>query len=50
AYLFVILNSLRLVRFGEDFAEDEQARRRLEAERERRKSRSREASVRLARN
>ena len=49
AYLFVILNSLRLVRFGEDFAEDEQARRAMEAERERRKSRSREASVRLAR-
>ncbi len=49
AYLFVILNSLRLVRFGEDFAEDEQARRTMEVERERRRSRSREASVRLAR-
>ena len=49
AYLFVILNSLRLVRFGEDFAEDEQARRTMEAERERRRNRSREASVRLAR-
>ncbi len=32
AYLFVILNSLRLVRFGEDFAEDEQARRTMEAQ------------------
>ena len=50
AYLFVILNSLRLVRFGEDFAEDEQARRALETERARRADRSREASVRLARN
>ncbi|MDA0295165.1 MAG: cation-translocating P-type ATPase [Planctomycetota bacterium] len=50
AYLFVILNSLRLVRFGEDFAEDAQARRDLEAERERLKSRSRDASVRLARS
>ena len=49
AYLFVILNSLRLVRFGEDFAEDEQARRALEAERARLKGRTREASVRLAR-
>ena len=49
AYLFVILNSLRLVRFGEDFAEDEQARRTMEAERERRRNRSREASVRIAR-
>lgn len=49
AYLFVILNSLRLVRFGEDFAEDEQARRALETERARRAGRSREASVRLAR-
>ncbi|MCP4833271.1 MAG: cation-translocating P-type ATPase [Phycisphaera sp.] len=49
AYLFVILNSLRLVRFGEDFAEDEQARRALETERARLASRSREASVRLAR-
>jgi cation-transporting ATPase G len=47
AYLFVILNSLRLVRFGEDFAEDAQARRELEHERERRKSRARETSVRL---
>ena len=47
AYLFVILNSLRLVRFGEDFAEDSQARRELEHERERRKSRARETSVRL---
>jgi heavy metal translocating P-type ATPase len=50
AYLFVILNSLRLVRFGEDFAEDEQARRALETERARVASRSREASVRLARS
>ena len=50
AYLFVILNSLRLVRFGEDFAEDEQARRALETERARLASRSREASVRLARS
>ena len=50
AYLFVILNSLRLVRFGEDFAEDEQARRALEAERARRAGRVREASVRLARS
>lgn len=50
AYLFVILNSLRLVRFGEDFAEDTQARRNLEAERERLKTRSRDASVRLARS
>lgn len=49
AYLFVILNSLRLVRFGEDFAEDEQARRALDAERARLKGRTREASVRLAR-
>ncbi|RPG15679.1 MAG: cadmium-translocating P-type ATPase [Phycisphaera sp. TMED9] len=49
AYLFVILNSLRLVRFGEDFAEDAQARRNLEAERERLRNRSRDASVRLAR-
>lgn len=47
AYLFVILNSLRLVRFGEDFAEDAQARRELEHERERRKSRARDTSVRL---
>ena len=47
AYLFVILNSLRLVRFGEDFAEDEQARRNLEAERKRVKSRQRENSIRL---
>ncbi|MDE0890000.1 MAG: cation-translocating P-type ATPase [Phycisphaerales bacterium] len=50
AYLFVILNSLRLVRFGEDFAEDAQARRSLDAERERLKTRSRDASVRLARS
>jgi heavy metal translocating P-type ATPase len=47
AYLFVILNSLRLVRFGEDFAEDVQARRQLEEERERRRNRARETSVRL---
>lgn len=32
-YVIVIANSLRLVRFGEDFAETEEARRRLEAER-----------------
>ncbi|MCA9284087.1 MAG: cation-translocating P-type ATPase [Phycisphaerales bacterium] len=32
-YVIVIANSLRLVRFGEDFAESEEARRRLEAER-----------------
>lgn len=49
AYLFVILNSLRLVRFGEDFAEDEQARRAFETERARLQGRTREASVRLAR-
>ena len=30
-YVFVIANSLRLVRFGEDFTEAEEARRRLEA-------------------
>ena len=30
-YIFVIANSLRLVRFGEDFTEHEEARRRLEA-------------------
>jgi heavy metal translocating P-type ATPase len=47
AYLFVILNSLRLVRFGEDFAEDEQARRTMEAQRQRLKNRSRETSIRL---
>ena len=47
AYLFVILNSLRLVRFGEDFAEDAQARRALEQERERRRTHARETSVRL---
>lgn len=32
-YVFVIANSLRLVRFGEDFTEAEEARRRLEASR-----------------
>ncbi|HMN97203.1 MAG TPA: cation-translocating P-type ATPase [Phycisphaerales bacterium] len=32
-YVVVIANSLRLVRFGEDFAETEEARRRAEAER-----------------
>ncbi|UCD76398.1 MAG: cation-translocating P-type ATPase [Phycisphaerales bacterium] len=32
-YIFVIANSLRLVRFGEDFTEHEEARRRLEASR-----------------
>jgi Zn2+/Cd2+-exporting ATPase len=32
-YIVVILNSLRLVRFGEDFAETEEAKRRIEAER-----------------
>ncbi|MHC5001901.1 MAG: heavy metal translocating P-type ATPase [Planctomycetota bacterium] len=32
-YIFVIANSLRLVRFGEDFHEVEEARRRLEADR-----------------
>ncbi len=32
-YVFVIFNSLRLVRFGEDFTEHEEARRRLEASR-----------------
>ena len=32
-YVFVIFNSLRLVRFGEDFSEVEEARRRIEAER-----------------
>ena len=47
AYLFVILNSLRLVRFGEDFAEDEQARKTMEAQRQRLKNRSRETSIRL---
>ncbi|MDZ4755025.1 MAG: cation-translocating P-type ATPase [Phycisphaerae bacterium] len=31
AYIFVIANSLRLVRFGEDFADAEQARREAEA-------------------
>jgi Cd2+/Zn2+-exporting ATPase len=30
-YIVVIFNSLRLVRFGEDFTEHEEARRRLEA-------------------
>jgi P-type E1-E2 ATPase len=33
AYVFVIANSLRLVRFGEDFADAEQARRDAEAAR-----------------
>lgn len=33
AYIFVIANSLRLVRFGEDFADAEQARRDAEAAR-----------------
>ncbi|MEE2907312.1 MAG: cation-translocating P-type ATPase [Planctomycetota bacterium] len=32
-YLVVIANSLRLVRFGEEFSEQEQARQRIEAER-----------------
>jgi P-type E1-E2 ATPase len=32
-YVFVIFNSLRLVRFGEDFSEVEEARRRVEASR-----------------
>jgi heavy metal translocating P-type ATPase len=32
-YVIVIANSLRLVRFGEDFAESEEVRRRAEAER-----------------
>lgn len=32
-YIFVIANSLRLVRFGEDFTQAEEARRRLEATR-----------------
>ena len=32
-YLFVIANSMRLIRFGEGFSEQEQARRRLEASR-----------------
>ncbi|MEM7230143.1 MAG: cation-translocating P-type ATPase [Planctomycetota bacterium] len=32
-YVFVIANSLRLVRFGEEFTEHEEARRRLEASR-----------------
>jgi heavy metal translocating P-type ATPase len=32
-YIFVIANSMRLVRFGEDFTEAEEARRRLEASR-----------------
>lgn len=32
-YVFVIANSMRLIRFGEGFSEQEQARRRLEASR-----------------
>ena len=32
-YIFVIANSMRLIRFGESFSEQEQARRRLEASR-----------------
>ena len=34
-YIFVIFNSLRLVRFGEEFSEHEQVRRRIEAGRPR---------------
>jgi Cd2+/Zn2+-exporting ATPase len=39
-YIFVILNSLRLVRYGEEYAEHEGARRRIEASRIAKPSRS----------
>ena len=39
AYVFVIANSLRLVRFGEDFADAEEIRRQMEANRARKPSR-----------
>jgi heavy metal translocating P-type ATPase len=39
AYVFVIANSLRLVRFGEDFADAEEIRRQMEANRARKPTR-----------
>lgn len=39
AYVFVIANSLRLVRFGEDFADAEEIRRQMEANRARKPAR-----------
>lgn len=45
AYVFVIANSLRLVRFGEDFADAEQARRDAEAARAVKPVRASAASV-----
>ena len=48
AYVFVIANSLRLVRFGEDFAEEEQRRVAEEAARKarpRRRSRDQEEAA-----
>ncbi len=45
AYIFVIANSLRLVRFGEDFADAEHARREAEASRAVKPVRSSQASA-----
>ncbi|MDA1008386.1 MAG: cation-translocating P-type ATPase [Planctomycetota bacterium] len=45
AYIFVIANSLRLVRFGEDFADSEEIRRQLESSRISKPKRHAQATV-----